>query len=1159
MAAAGGRGGGIGLCWNPHPPHFFFFYSDPSPSQFLALWSAPSRIPITLLITNNYASSSCSNSINPTRLLPSSSACSCRPMAAESSMTNALEEQHKAYRVERLWQQFFLDPSKWWDKRFDKGNSEAPDFKHKTTEKALWINDRFSPSWLQSKLATLHRQPPQQLSSPSSSTTASSSIECVGEAEIFVRTCPASRTTQLWEEFFSEPSQWWDNRKDKRNLRSPDFKHKTAKKALWIDSTFNPPWVHARLAAMTQYQVQRQLSCSTPEISGRVVRTEQLWQEFFSDPSQWLDSRFIKKSPKYPDFKHKSTHEGLWIEGGLNPPWVKAKMATVALFQQQSGGGLRSRVPDSFCNCDNVSKLCQEGRLTEALHVLELMVQQNTRVPVKAYVGLLKGFARRKALAEGKRVHALLVQSGLDSDIFLANTLVDMYAKCGDVLDARKVFNTMPEHNVFSWTAIISAYADHGQGKEAINLFQQMQQTGIAPDKVAFVAVLKACARIAALEQGKQLHSDIIKSGFESDLVIGNILVDMYAKCGCIEHARQAFNKMSERDVISWSAMIAGYAQIGLAKEALTLYEKMKQEGVQPNNVTYVILLKACASIAGLEQGKRLHSDIIRSGFESDMFVGNILIDMYAKCGCIEHACQVFNKMSERDMVSWNSMIAGYVKCGRMEDARELFNNTNERDVVSWNAMIAGYAQNELDKEALALYEQMKEEGMLPDNVTYVILLKACASIAALEQGKQLHSDIIRSGFESDVTVGNTLIDMYAKCVCIEYACQVFNKMRERDVVSWSAMISGYAQNGLDKEALALYEQMKHEGMQPNSVTYVILLKVCASIGALEQGKQLHSDITKSGFQPDVVLGNTLVDMYAKCGCIEHARRMFNQMSERDVVSWSAMIAGYVQNGLGKEALALYKKMKEEGVQPDNVTYVILLKACASVAALEQGKQLHTHIIKNGLELDVIVSSALVDMYAKCGSIEHACQVFNNMHERDVVSWNAMIAGCAQQGLGKEVLALLEQMQREGKKPNEVTYISVLSACSHCGLVDEGRQLFDAMCKDHAVIPTMDHYACMVDLLGRAGYLAEAEDFVNRMPIQPDAVVWRTLLGAARNHGHVEIGRRAFHCVVKFEPKNAAAYVLLSQMYAAVGRLDEVAKIRKEMTNVGVNKVPGLD
>ncbi|KAJ7536563.1 hypothetical protein O6H91_12G073900 [Diphasiastrum complanatum] len=973
---------------------------------------------------------------------------------------------------------------------------------------------------------------------------------------------------------------------------------------------------------MVQGQEHGQSNISTLDASGKAIRVEQLWQEFISDPSQWWDNRFIKKNPKYPDFEHKTTHEGLWIEGGMNPLWVKAKVATMALGKIQSGGGLRSQLREPLGNGWNVSILCKEGRLKEALH----MVEQNVQAPINTYACLLKGCIRRKALGEGKRVHALIIRRGLGSNIILGNTLVNMYAKCGSVLDARQVFDSMHEHNIFSWTTIISAYADHGQSEEAINLFQQMQQTGIPPNKVTFVVVLKVCARILALEQGKQLHLDIIKSGFESDVIVGSTLVDMYAKCGRIEDARQVFNNMRERDVVSWTAIIAGYAHHGPGKEALDLYKQLKQEGLQPDIVTYVVLLKACTSNSDLEHGKQLHLDIIKSGFESDVTVGSTLVDMYAKCGHIEDAHQVFNNMDEHNTVSWTAIIAGYAqhglgkkaldlykqmkqegvlpdivtfvvllkacasiaaldqgkqvhsdiiksgfesdviigntlvdmyaKCGCIEDAHQMFKDMRERDVVSWNVMIAGCAQHGLGKEALDLYKQMKQEGVQPDIVTYAILLKACATIAALEQGKQLHLDIMRSGFESDVIVGNTLVDMYAKCGCIKDARQVFNSMHERDVVSWSAMIAGYAEHGLGKEALDLYEQMKQNGVQPNNVTYVLLLKACASIVALKQGKQLHLDIIKSGFGSDVIVGSTLVDMYAKCGCIEHAREVFNNMHDRNVVSWNAKISGFAQHGLGKEALDLNKQMKQEGVQPDIVTYVVLLKACASIAALEQGKQLHMDIIKSDFDSDVIVGNTLIDMYAKCGCIEDACQVFNNMQKRDVVSWNAMIAGYAQQGLGKEAFTLLKQMQREGIKPDEVTYLSVLSACSHSGLVDKGRHLFDSMYKDHGVIPTMDHYACMVDLLGRAGCLADAEDFVRKMPVQPNALVLRTLLAAARNHGHVEIGRRAFDCVVKLEPENAAPYVLLSNIYAAAGQRDDVAQIRREMNDAGLKAMP---
>ncbi|KAJ7528126.1 hypothetical protein O6H91_16G085100 [Diphasiastrum complanatum] len=1236
-------GGGLRLCCNTNHHQFFFDPSPPHPRSSLLF------CPHLKIKTNAYAPSS---SLTGNVLPPPSGRRP--PMAAQSSMTSSFEEERRAARVERLWQQFFSDPSQWWDKRFDKTNPRFPDFKHKSAKKALWIDNRFSPPWVHARLAAMVRgQEEGQSGFPT--------------REISGRVV---KLEQLWQEYFSDPSQWWDNRFIKKSPKYPDFTHKTTHEGLWIEGWMNPTWIKAKMATMALGQIQSggtmrsgvlDSSCNGDNMSklcreGRLKEALHMMELMVQQNAQAPIKAYIgllKVCARRKALAEGKRVHSLIVQSGFDSDIFIGN--TLIYMYSKCGSELDARevfntMPERnvFSWTAIISAYANHGQGEEAINLFQQMQQTGIAPDKVAFVVVLKACARIAALEQGKQLHFDIIKRDLELDVILGNTLVDMYAKCGCIEQARETFNKMSERDVVSWSVMIAGYAENGLGKEALAVYEQMKQEGVQPDNVTYSILLKACASIAALEQGKQVHSDIKRSGFEPDVVVGNTLLDMYAKCGCIESAREVFSKMSERDVVSWNSMIAGYSQNGFGKEALALYEQMKQEGLQPNNVTYVILLKACSSIGALEQGKQIHSDIIRRGFESevivgntlvdmyakggcieharqafnkisepdvvswstmlagyaqnwlgkdaivlyeqmkqqgvkpsnvtyvillntcaifaaleqgkqlhadiirsgcesDLIVGNTLVDMYAKCGCIEHAREVFDKMSERDVISWNSMIAGYAKSGCIPDARQLFNNMDERDVVSWNVMIAAYAQHGLEEEALALYEQMKLEGVQINDVTFVVLLKACASIAALEKGKQLHSHIIKSGFESDVIVGSTLIDMYAKCGCIENACEVFKNVNERDVVSWNAMIAGYTQHGLGKDALALYEQMRQEGVQPDNVTYVVLVKACASIAALEQGKQLHSDIIRSGSATDMIVGNTLVDMYAKCGCIELARHVFDKISERDLISWSAMIAGYIQQGLSKEALSLYEQMKQEGVKPDDVTYALLLKACASVAALEQGKQLHSDIIKSGFESDVIVGSALVDMYAKCGSIEYARKSFNNMHERDVVSWNAMIAGYAQQGLGKEAFTLLEQMQREGTKPNDVTYVSVLTACSHCGLVDEGCHLFDSMCKDHGVIPTMDHYACMVDLLGRAGYLADAEDLINKMPIPPDAVVWKTLMGAARNHGNVEIGRRAFNHVVKLEPENPAAYVLLSNIYAAASSTIGIANLRKEI------------
>uniref|UniRef100_UPI0040747504 Synthetic PPR-DYW protein n=1 Tax=synthetic construct TaxID=32630 RepID=UPI0040747504 len=477
--------------------------------------------------------------------------------------------------------------------------------------------------------------------------------------------------------------------------------------------------------------------------------------------------------------------------------------------------------------------------------------------------------------------------------------------------------------------------------------------------------------------------------------------------------------------------------------------------------------------------------------------------------------------------------------------------------VFSWNSKIRGYARNGQPEEALSLYSQMRRSGIKPDNYTFPFVLKACASLSSLKEGKQIHGHVIKSGFESDVYVQSALIDMYAKCGELEDARKVFDEMPERNVVSWNAMISGYAQNGQSEEALELFREMQQEGIKPSEFTFCSVLSACASLGSLEMGKQIHGYVIKSGFESIVFVGNALIDMYAKCGSIEDARKVFDEMPERTVVSWTAMISGYAQNGQSEEALELFREMQREGVKPDEVTLPSVLSACANLGALEQGKQIHAYVIKSGFESDVFVGSALIDMYAKCGSIEDARKVFDKMPERDVVSWNAMIAAYAQHGHGKEALQLFQQMQQEGVKPSEVTFTSILSACSHAGLVDEGHHYFESMSPDYGITPRVEHYGCMVDLLGRAGRLDEAEDLIKSMPFQPNVVVWGTLLGACRVHGDVERGERAAERILELDPESAAPYVLLSNIYAAAGRWDEAAKVRKLMKERGVKKEPG--
>eukprot|EP01018_Ginkgo_biloba_P026026 Gb_12004 [translate_table: standard] len=561
----------------------------------------------------------------------------------------------------------------------------------------------------------------------------------------------------------------------------------------------------------------------------------------------------------------------------------------------------------------------------------------------------------------------------------------------------------------------------------------------------------------------------------------------------------------------------------GRLEEALYILHVMDQP---VNSSTYVSLLQMCIKKKALSEGKMVHTHMSEKGFMRDRFLGNTLVNMY-------------------------------IKCGSLVDARRVFDDMFVKDAFSWTVMIAAYSRHGLAKEALALFHQMQHTSIQPNQFTFASVLPACANLAALEQGIKIHEEIIKSGCESDVFVESALVDMYAKCGRIEKARHIFDKMPHRNVVSWTTMIAGYVQNGQAVEALGIFRHMQLAGVKPNPNTFASVIPACTNSVALEQGMEIHKEIIRSGLESDVFVQSALVDMYAKCGSIEKARDVFEKMNRRDLVSWTAIIAGYVQSGQCVEALKLFRQMKLAGVKPDLNTFASVLPACGDLGALEQGIEIHQDIIRSGILSDVVVDSALVDMYAKCGSINMARKLFDKMHQRDVISWTAMIAGYAMHGCGKEALKLFEQMQHFGIRPNHVTLVSVLSACCHVGLVEEGRQHFECMSQNYRVTPAMEHYVCMVDLLGRAGRLDEAQDFINKMPIKPDATVWICLLGACRIHANIELGECVAKHLFELEPKNAAPYVLLSNIYAAAGRWNNSENVRRMMKDRRVKKTPG--
>ncbi|KAL6182503.1 hypothetical protein ACLB2K_043922 [Fragaria x ananassa] len=493
-----------------------------------------------------------------------------------------------------------------------------------------------------------------------------------------------------------------------------------------------------------------------------------------------------------------------------------------------------------------------------------------------------------------------------------------------------------------------------------------------------------------------------------------------------------------------------------------------------------------------------------------------------------------------------------------MDYALSIFRNLEEPDTLAYNIIIRSLTLKPSPLDAIVLFIKMVENSIQPDEFTFSSVLKACSRLRALGEGEQVHSHIVKCGFKSNGFVVNTLIHMYAVCGELEVARQVFDGLPERNVMAWNSMMAGYVKNERWGEVVELFRKMLGLGIGFDEVTLLSVLTACGRVANLEMGEWIGEYVEANGLKGNIALVTSLVDMYAKCGQVDKARRIFDRMDKRDVVAWSAMISGYGQANRCREALDLFHDMQKANVDPNEVTMVSVLYSCGVLGALDTGKWVDFYVKKKKMKLTVTLGTALIDFYAKCGCVGDSIEVFNRMPSVNVFSWTALIQGLASNGQGKRALDYFKLMQEKNIKPNDVTFLAVLSACSHAGLVEEGRNLFVSMNKDFGIEPRIEHYGSMVDILGRAGLIEEAYQFIRNMPIQPNAVVWRTLLASCRATKNVEIGEEALQQIIRLETPHSGDYILLSNIYASAGRREEALRVRNQMKEKRVKKVaPG--
>ncbi|XP_077210027.1 tetratricopeptide repeat (TPR)-like superfamily protein [Tasmannia lanceolata] len=568
-------------------------------------------------------------------------------------------------------------------------------------------------------------------------------------------------------------------------------------------------------------------------------------------------------------------------------------------------------------------------------------------------------------------------------------------------------------------------------------------------------------------------------------------------------------------------------------------------------------LLSKCK---GIENLKQIHAQIIKTGLHTTQFALSKLIEF----------CSVSPS-------------------GDLSYALLIFASIEEPNQFIWNTLIRGYSRSPSPILALSFFTQMLLAGVEPNSYTFPFLLKSCSKLPAIHEGKQIHAHVLKLDLDSDAFVHTSLINMYARngeltdahrvfdqsslrdavsftAIVTGYASwgyldearQLFDEMPVRDVVSWNAMISGYAQRGLFKESLDFFREMLRVKIEPNESTLVSVLSACAQSNSIELGNWVYSWIENHGLSSNLRLVNALIDMYSKCGELKTARSLFDGIPQRDQVSWNVMIGGYTHLGHYKETLTLFRKMLLSAEEPNAVTFLSVLPACAYLGALDLGKWIHTYIDKNISDsTNVSLYTSLIDMYAKCGSIESAQQVFNALKVKNVSSWNAMISGLAMHGHANEAIGLFSRMADEALEPDDITFVGILSACSHGGLVEAGYQYFNSMIQDYNISPKLQHYGCMIDLLGRAGLFDEAEALINKMEMKPDGAIWGSLLGACRVHGNVELAGFVANHLFELEPENPGVYALLSNIYAGAGRWEDVARIRTRLNDKRMKKEPG--
>ncbi|KAM0831694.1 hypothetical protein ACQ4PT_065392 [Festuca glaucescens] len=809
---------------------------------------------------------------------------------------------------------------------------------------------------------------------------------------------------------------------------------------------------------------------------------------------------------------------------------VGVQTALLDMYAKAGWIGASRTVFDCMAQRDSVSWNAMisgyslNGCFPEAVEAMQEMQQDGMRANASTLVALVSVCSAVGDSEAGDSLHAFALKCGVLGDESLAPAFISMYAALDDIISSRLLFDLQPEKDLVSYNSMISAYMQHDKWKESFEVFRLMHRAGLGPNLVTVVSVLPTCSDFLGVNLGDSVHGMAIKSGLVEQVSVVSALVSMYSKLGELDAAVRLFCSCTEKSGFLWNSMISGYLVNSKWDMALDTFCRMQTEGVAPDAITVVKVISGCRHIKDLRMAKSIHAYAVRNRFELNQSVMNALLAVYADCGELSDSYRLFQKMELRMLISWNTIISGYAEIGETE-------------------------------ASVRLFRQMRKSGLQFDVVTLIGLISSISVAEDATIGESFHSLAVKSGCNADVSLANTLITMYSNCGSVEACQRLFDTLSSRNTVSYNVLMTGYRKNNLSEEIVPLFHQMVKNEQEPNHITLLNLLPVCQS---QSKGKSVHCYAIRNFFGLETSIITSAICMYSRFTNVDYSCKLFNSVGEKNIIVWNCILSAFVQCRLADNAFDFFRQMCFLNVKPDAVTMLALLSACSQIGNADLAGCVTALTLQSGLGGTLTVVNALIDTHSRCGSISFARELFDSSVAKDSITWSSMINSYTLHGDGKSALELLSMMIGSGVEPDDITFVSILSACSHSGLVDQARALFKSLQIDYGITPRMEHYACMVDLLGRTGHLDEAYDIVRSMPFRPSESLLESLLGACRFHGNSKIGEAVGKLLIDSCHSKSRSYVMLSNIYASVGKWNDYEWLRLNMEAKGLRKDVGI-